>query len=200
MFPLGSVLVPHALLPLHLFEPRYRAMMEDLDPDDAEFGVVLIERGSEVGGSDRRSSLGTLARVLVSYQLPDGRWVVAAMGATRLRVARWLDDDPYPKAEVDLLEDVAWEHVHLATLAEAERAVRRALALLAELGESGPPATFELGDDPATAAWQLVALAPLGPADRQRLLGVADPGERLALVGTMAVEAADLLAFRMSGG
>ncbi|MET1002223.1 MAG: LON peptidase substrate-binding domain-containing protein, partial [Acidimicrobiia bacterium] len=50
MFPLGSVLFPHALLPLHVFEPRYRVMMRHCLEGDKEFGVVLIERGSEVGG------------------------------------------------------------------------------------------------------------------------------------------------------
>jgi uncharacterized protein len=200
MFPLGSVLVPHAVLPLHIFEPRYRVMMEELDREQPEFGVVLIERGSEVGGSDRRSSLGTVARVVEAYQLPDGRWVVAAVGTSRLTVSAWLVDDPYPKAEIDDLEEGEWAAGHTDALARAEQAVRRALALQAELGEAGPPATFELDDDPAVATWQLVALAPLGPADRQGLLAVADPGERLGLLTAMAVDAADLLAFRMDGG
>ncbi|MEC8953734.1 MAG: LON peptidase substrate-binding domain-containing protein, partial [Actinomycetota bacterium] len=50
MFPLGMVLVPSGVLPLRVFEPRYRHMLEDLLPGNREFGVVLIERGSEVGG------------------------------------------------------------------------------------------------------------------------------------------------------
>lgn len=200
MFPLGSVLVPHAVLPLHIFEPRYRVMMAELDRERPEFGVALIERGSEVGGSDQRSSLGTIARVVEAYEMPDGRWVVAAVGAGRLRVVRWLEDDPYPKAEIDDLDEVEWDAVHVGALADAEQTVRRALALQTEMGEPGPPATFELGADPAVAAWQLVALAPIGPADRQRLLGVADPGTRLGLLAAMAADAAELLAFRISGG
>ncbi|HEX5095168.1 MAG TPA: LON peptidase substrate-binding domain-containing protein, partial [Acidimicrobiia bacterium] len=54
MFPLGTVLFPHALLPLQVFEPRYRVMMRNLLDGEREFGVVLIERGSEVGGGDVR--------------------------------------------------------------------------------------------------------------------------------------------------
>ena len=64
MFPLGSVLVPTALLPLHVFEQRYRAMVADVLGGDNEFGVVLIDRGHEVGGGDVRSDIGTIARVV----------------------------------------------------------------------------------------------------------------------------------------
>src|SRR4051812_26706984 len=54
MFPLGTVLFPHAVLPLHVFEPRYRALVETCLHSDGRFGVVLIERGYEVGGGDAR--------------------------------------------------------------------------------------------------------------------------------------------------
>src|SRR5581483_4712643 len=105
MFPLGSVLYPYATLPLHVFEPRYRMMMRDCLRGDAEFGVVLIERGHEVGGGDARFSLGTLARLVRAHELPDGRYMVHAVGTRRLRVDEWLPDDPYPRAEVTLLPE-----------------------------------------------------------------------------------------------
>ena len=66
MFPLGTVLLPGGVLPLQVFEPRYRQMVRDLLADDSrppEFGVVMIERGSEVGGGDARSTVGTLAQI-----------------------------------------------------------------------------------------------------------------------------------------
>ena len=62
VFPLGSVVVPTQVLPLHIFEPRYRLLMEtlvELGPP-AEIGIVLIERGAEVGGGDVRVSTGTV--------------------------------------------------------------------------------------------------------------------------------------------
>ncbi len=61
MFPLSAVLFPYASMPLHVFEPRYRALMRDCLAGDPRFGVVLIERGSEVGGGDQRSSRGRAA-------------------------------------------------------------------------------------------------------------------------------------------
>ena len=106
MFPLQSVLVPHALLPLHVFEPRYREMVDDvLVGEPREFGVVLIERGSEVGGGDVRSDIGTLARIVQAQPFPDGRWALATVGTRRIVVDEWQIDDPYPRAVVTPFED-----------------------------------------------------------------------------------------------
>src|SRR6478752_3521250 len=100
MFPLGTVLFPHALLPLRVFEARYRLMTERALRGDGEFGVVLIERGSEVGGGDTRFDVGTVARIVRAQQLPDGGFALATVGIRRIRVTAWLVDDPYPQAEV----------------------------------------------------------------------------------------------------
>ena len=97
MFPLGSVLFPSIFLPLHVFEPRYRALARHCLDGDQEFGVVLIERGSEVGGDDVRTSVGTVARILEAAELEDGRWVLGTVGTRRIRVRGWLPDDPYPR-------------------------------------------------------------------------------------------------------
>lgn len=206
VFPLGTVLVPGAVLPLHVFEPRYRALMADLDaggPAPAEFGVVLISRGSEVGGGDLRLTTGTLARVLEATELPDGRWVLAVVGTSRFRVQRWLPDDPYPRAEACELaepDDVAGLGVPGGPLRRAEVAVRRALRLAAEIEDSPAPFTFSLATDPAEAAWQLVAALPVGAHDRQRLLEEDRTAERLALTARMAEDLAEMLALRLARG
>jgi Lon protease-like protein len=199
MFPLGTVLVPAAALPLHIFEPRYRTLMTDCLQGEPEFGVVLIERGFEVGGRDERFGVGTVARIQEAGQLPDGRWVLLAVGTRRIRVDEWLPDDPYPIAMVDDLPEPPWRESDQAGRARAERQVRRALALAAELGHSTAPSTIELSEDPVTAAWQLVAAAPLGPLDKQRLLELDDHGERLTVLADLAEEEATVLAYRLSG-
>ncbi len=103
MFPLGSVLLPGGLLPLHVFEPRYRQLVIDClaDAGDPEFGVTMIERGSEVGGGDERTDVGVVARMVQVNALEDGRYAVVAVGTRRIRVNAWLPDDPYPLADVD---------------------------------------------------------------------------------------------------
>ncbi|HET7487356.1 MAG TPA: LON peptidase substrate-binding domain-containing protein [Acidimicrobiales bacterium] len=200
MFPLGGVLVPGALLPLHVFEPRYQALVHDCLRDRGEFGVVLIERGWEVGGGDVRFGVGTVAHIRETAPLGDGRWALVAVGTRRLRVVSWLPDDPYPLALVEELPEEPFPEDGASALREAEGAVRRALALAGELGEAPAPATFALHPEPELASWQLAAVAPLGPVDQQRLLEAAGHAERLPLLTAMAADAAAGLAYRLSGG
>ncbi len=201
MFPLGTVLFPTLVLPLHVFEPRYRALVERcLDQPDPEFGVVLIERGSEVGGDDVRTSVGTVGRIVESQRFDDGRWAIAAAGVRRIRVRSWLDDDPYPRADVeDWPEDEPVVPLH-EPYAAVRRLLRRTLALKAELGEQSAPATIELTDDPVVGSYQVSALSPLGTLDQQRLLGEAGAAERLAVLGDLLEEEADFLAQRLAAG
>src|SRR4029078_4589782 len=105
MCPLCTVLFPHAALPLHLFEERYRALAETCLRGDGRFGVVLIERGFEVGGGDQRFGVGTVAQIGEPATTPDGRSLLATVGTERFRIKRWLDDDPFPRAEIDVLNE-----------------------------------------------------------------------------------------------
>jgi Lon protease-like protein len=205
MFPLGTVLVPGMVLPLHVFEPRYRRMVDDSrQQHDGTFGVVLIERGSEVGGGDVRTDVGTLARIVRAEELPDGRWILAALGVHRIRVERWLPDDPYPRAEIDewpdqLLEPGAAEDA-VGDRAEAVILLRRAAALRREMGEPAPPLDLELADDPLVAGYQATAVAPLGPADRQALLAAPTVPARWRLLRELLVDQIDLLQARLAAG
>jgi uncharacterized protein len=199
MFPLGSVLVPSAGLPLHVFEPRYRALVQDCLSGDHEFGVVLIERGSEVGGHDVRSLIGTVARIVEAVELPDGRWAVGAIGVRRLRVTGWLPDDPYPRADVEDWPDPPPGPDHAEHLAVVVASLRRCLALAAEAGDPAAPATIELSHDPVLAGHQAAAVAPLGPLDQQRLLAAETPDVRISLLSGMLREEIEVLTLRLGG-
>jgi Lon protease-like protein len=200
IFPLGTVLLPTELLPLHVFEPRYRDLMADLTEPGrvAELGVVLIERGHEVGGGDQRVDTGTVARLVQAERLPDGRWVALFAGAAPFRVVEWLPDDPYPQARVQDVPEPDWDPADEAGLTAAEAIVRRASALAAELGEVRGAGGLEFSDDPAIRAWQLCAAAPLGPLDRQRLLE-SPRAVRLVALAQLAADARRMLAFRLGG-
>lgn len=201
MFPLGTVLFPYVHLPLHVFESRYRALVKDCLRNRNEFGVVLIERGHEVGGGDTRFGVGTVAHITESAELPDGRWVLNTLGTRRIRIETWLPDDPYPLALVTELPRPEQDaDPDSTTLAAAEQAVRRAIALNAELDQPGAPTNVRIDDEPRVAAWQLPAVAPLSAYDHQRLLEVDDADERLRLLTQLAAEAADVLAYRLSAG
>ena len=199
MFPLGSVLFPSLVLPLHVFEERYRQLTRDCLDGDREFGVVLIERGSEVGGGDVRSTVGTVARIVEAEEYPDGRFALVAVGMRRMVVDEWLPDDPYPRAEVHDWPDPEVDESAAAPLAAMLTPFRRAVALKGELGESAVPATIELSEDPGEAAFQAAAVGPLGPLDQLRVLSTEGVLERLALLTTLFAEEAEVLDARLSG-
>jgi Lon protease-like protein len=197
MFPLGTVLLPSLVLPLHVFEPRYRQMTEDCLGGDREFGVVLIERGNEVGGGDTRTSVGTVARVVEAVPFPDGRWALATVGTRRIRVRQWLDDDPYPRAEVEDWDDPPPAAGLAGALATTVGVLRRVLATQAELGDAAAPATQELSEDPVLASYQALAISPLGAADRQALLAAPSAEDRVTRLRSLLEDEAQVLAQRL---
>lgn len=208
MFPLGSVLIPGEVLPLHVFEPRYRQLVADcIEAPDHEFGVTLIERGSEVGGGDHRTMAGTIARVVQVAEIGDGRYAVVAVGTRRIRVNAWLPDDPYPLADVDDwpeaandADDPARREEVIELLSRVTQRARRSCALARELGDPvGDPAA-EISDELVTASYQLVSLAPVGAADRYQLLCAAGPAERLGRLDSMLDDVELLLRYRLDDG
>lgn len=200
MFPLGTVLFPSVFLPLHLFEPRYLALVRHCLDGDGEFGVVLIERGSEVGGADVRTDVGTVARIVEAAELDDGRWVLGAIGTRRIRVREWLPDDPFPRADVEDWDDRDTAIPLADAYAGAVAVLRRVLALRSELGDPGQPSTVELSDDPVLGTYQVAAVGPFGPADQQRLLATEAPEARLEQVRAMLDEEASFLDRRIAMG
>src|ERR1700712_3321370 len=89
MSPLGWVLFPAMPLPLRVFEERYLSLLAAVLPDEpAEFGVVLIERGQEVGGGDTRFDVGTVAQI-VELEAGEGSVIVLAVGNRRFEVLAW---------------------------------------------------------------------------------------------------------------
>jgi Lon protease-like protein len=202
MFPLGAVLFPHAPLPLHLFEDRYRALAETCLRGDGRFGVVLIERGFEVGGGDQRFGVGTVARIVEAARTPDGRYLLATVGTERFRVKRWLDDDPFPRAEIDVLSEPRRVPRDAGTRrADVQRLLGRVLAMSAELGDrAAPVGSATLDDDPVKASYEAAARAPVGPLDAQHLLEIDDPAARLERLEVLLADALEVLELRLAGG
>ncbi|KQQ00763.1 hypothetical protein ASG06_15695 [Rathayibacter sp. Leaf185] len=191
MFPLGSVLLPHMPLPLRLFEPRYLRMLGDvLEDDSPSFGVVLIERGQEVGGGDQRFTVGTVARIL-NIDGAEAFVTLDSVGQDRFEVVRWYEDDPYPKAEVRHLDPLEWSSSLDGKLQEAESAVRMALAVASEFVEQRYGAVVELAEDPAAHAWQLAGVAPVTEIDRLAFLRSTSMEELLEAVRERSAEATE---------
>ena len=202
IFPLGSVLMPTQFLPLHIFEPRYRELMRKLTDAGAagELGVVLIERGHEVGGGDQRVDTGTRGppgrgRAVAGRPVAGGVRRDRALPGGRLAAGRSL---PAGRGRGPARPD--WDPSERRPLAAAEELVREALALAAELGEAAVPAGFELSDDPGPRAWQLCAVAPLGPLDRQRLLEAPRSVRLVTLVASRPPTPGECLRSAWAGG
>ena len=215
MFPLGTVLLPGGLLSLHVFEPRYRQLVADLLADDVnepEFGITMIERGKETGGGEVRAAVGTVARVVHIEALEGGRYRLVVVGTRRVRVRSWLPDDPYPLADVDEWPDADPDEPGLRELIAVARARIRDINLrTAELGDRPPPVTGggddggdrpaatadpEISDDPLLATYHLAGIAPLGPADRYRLLCADSPMHRLQLLDEALDDVIAMIEFR----
>ena len=200
MFPLQSVLLPGAVLPLHVFEDRYRTLVERCLAESEDFGVVLIDRGSEVGGGEHRTEVGTRARIVQAEQAPDGRWGVLAVGLGRIRVDQWLPDTPYPLAAVEDWPDPEPGPDVAEALAGTAHRLRRLLALLAELGDPVPPGPIALDDTNASlSSYRLVGWSPLGDLDRQRLLATPDIPDRLIRLDALLDEEEQVCRTRLAG-
>ncbi|ALG86798.1 peptidase S16 [Gordonia phthalatica] len=206
MFPLGAVLLPGEQLPLRIFEPRYAAMVPDVEAAGGQFGTVLIERGSEVGGGDVRAMVGTVAQIARITQAGPGRYSLLCNGISRITVHEWLPDDPYPRAMVDDLVDAVGEEIDWTVLLERRAQLR---LLCGQGGRRDPqlkwiasqltkPVSYET-DDPVEASFRAASDLPLGPADRHSVLSAPDAATRVEVIETALDDLIAALRFRLKG-
>lgn len=204
MFPLGGVVLPGESLPLHVFEKRYQALVADVlaSSDGPVFGVVLIERGSEVGGGESRNGVGMLTRIRSHRGVGPGRFQLDCVGEHRIRIVRWLEDNPYPLAEVEdwpdtaelgrldvtpLLEDITELYGRIGRLAEKEDAV------------SPPRPNYDrLPEDTGDLLYALASQVPMGQADRQSILSAPGIHERAAALTEAIAGVRAVVEFQLS--
>ena len=199
MFPLSLVLFPGQILPLHIFEERYRTMVEEIINKDREFGVVLIERGSEVGGGDTRKSVGTLAEIIDSEKSNDGRWLLITKGTRRIETSKWLEDSPYPRAEISFLDEEEFVSYDTEDWFKIVIHMRRVLAVLAELGDDVAPISIDISEDPHMGSVQMSSILPITPFDSQKLLEVDSVSKRCSLLKKFLVNLEETASSRLLG-
>lgn len=176
LFPLHTVLFPGRPLALHVFEPRYRAMLQHCLEGDRRFGVVAIRSGNEVGDAPETFEIGTVAEIESVTTLADGRSDLTVRGVHRFRVRELLDDAPYLRARVDPLED------GLAADGDRERAEHLRELLLPYLRGLGAPDELLacVPASPDRLAYLAAAAVQCDLRERQILLELDGTTERLA--------------------
>lgn len=173
LFPLDLVLFPGAVLPLHVFEVRYREMIGRCISEGADFGVVRIRSGPEVGGYAETVDVGTVASIVQHRRLPDGRYVLLAAGGDRFRIVQRLPEQPYPQADVEVIGPEPGVVVEAGVLARVMARARRYTGLAAEAGEIDPGVTLDVAEEPETASFAVAATLAIAKSFQQELLEMA---------------------------
>lgn len=184
IFPLPIVQFPGALTPLHIFEPRYRKMLEDILSGDKSFGILL--RGEEevtTPASFSEGNVGCLVEVAVVQQLPDGRSNILCVGGSRFRLVRFIDgDEPYDQAEVELFDDdVTFEDL-TAEVELAQSLFARLLKANRQLKgdrEQIPEELPEIPDDAQSLSFVVASYLELNFNQKQRWLELTDTRQRI---------------------
>ncbi len=187
LFPLNTVLFPGGPLPLRIFETRYTDMVRRCMREGSGFGVVLIRAGAEAGDVASTTDVGTLARIVDFYPLPDRLLGITCLGDRRFRVLRrWREPGGLNMAEVEWLPaaesvGVPEQYQHLAAL------LRKVLPELGELYES----VERRFDDADWVGCRLVEILPISLGDKQACLEIEDPLLRLAQLSPLIRRADD---------
>ena len=205
MFPLEVAMLPGEELPLRIFEPRYVAMVGDcIAMSEPVFGVVLIAAGREVGGGDRRCDVGALARVVDCQNLGVGRFRLLSVIGERIRVSRWLDDDPYPRAEVEAWPDEPGDVGRDEVAARIADVEERMVALFDRIGQArGTPIRSRdivaaAAVDPANRLYALASRVPMGQADRYAVLAAPTETARLHALREAVDSVTAMVEFQLS--
>jgi len=195
LFPLNTPLVPGLVLPLHIFEHRYREMVEELlarpDEDDREFGIVAVRDGRDVAadGLPALYPVGTATVLRQAERLDDGRYDIVTTGSRRFRLLGIDTRHPLLRAEVEYLDDVS----DPADALLAEQVTRRFRLYRDALSGQVPDAAdgddpdddAELPDDPTVLSYLVTAAMLLPTDERQGLLAAATTGDRLVLARSL---------------
>jgi uncharacterized protein len=189
LFPLGTVLYPGLLLPLHIFEERYVTLVCDLidGPDPRLFGFIAIRHGRETGadGVQALHEIGCIAVLRQVRELDGGRYDIVTVGSQRFRLHGLDHSRPYLQGELEVLAEPAGDQARAAMVARlVQDAFRGYLAALAERGVT-QVSVPGLPDDPVTLSYLVAASMVIDLPDKQALLAEPDALHRLAAERTL---------------
>ncbi len=182
LFPLNVVLFPGMALPLHVFEPRYRLMINRCLEGDKTFGVTLIAEGEEGQGDTTPSLVGTVAEITEATPFPDGRLNLQTIGRRRFRVISVREEDDYLIGLVEWLDDVESERAVPAYVIKVRAILERYLRLLTLNAKvSGLDVeSVDIPRDAETLSLTVAAILTLSNEEKQELLEMTSTAARLS--------------------
>jgi uncharacterized protein len=183
LFPLGAVLYPGMLLPLHIFEERYRQLVRDLleRPEPRRFGVIAIRRGRETGVAGVHSlyEIGCTATLRRVQEYEDGRYDLVTVGTQRFRLLGLDQTLPYFRGDIELLaDDVVDPEAAAPVVTAVQAAFRSYLDALTERG-GAVVKVEDLPDEPALLSFLVAASMIIDLPERQGLLAEPDTVRRM---------------------
>jgi uncharacterized protein len=183
LFPLGAVLYPGMVLPLHIFEERYRQLVRDLmdRPDPRQFGVIAIRKGRETGveGVQSLYEIGCIATLRRVEQYPDGRFDIVTVGTSRFRLLALDQNLEYLQGEVEPLTDEAVDPDAAAPLVHAVQVAFHAYVAALTEGGGAVVEVDELPSEPALLSFLVAAAMVIDLPEHQSLLAESDTVRRL---------------------
>lgn len=179
LFPLNTVLFPGAMLHLHVFEPRYKQLIDECLKEHATFGVVLILEGGEAGDpAVMPHQVGTVAQIREVTPLPLGRYYVSTVGQERFRIEEIVSREPFLTARVAYLADDQLGENHFSDLADDIRiASREYLRLLMDVCASD--VQVDLPSDARGVSYIAAHILRISDPLKQRLLELSSTKQRL---------------------
>lgn len=178
LFPLDTVLFPQMVLPLHIFEPRYRQMISECVRDNTPFGVVLIEEGSQVGEPAKPYLVGTLAKITEVIKLDDGRMYVTTVGTERFRLLNYRNIKPYMTGDLQTWPETG-QSASFQLIREVQADFKSYLDVLSELAHKRIEG-LEMPNDAAGLSYIIPNwLLQIELDEKQRLLEMSDCTDRL---------------------
>ncbi len=180
LFPLNVVLFPGATTPLHIFEDRYKLMMQRCLDSDTLFGIVLIKSGKEVGEPAEPYTVGTIGSIAEYEQGNDGRLFMRVIGEQRFRIGFITQLKPYIEAEVDILEDGPATPLTAEEYSAVHDTVLRHQRLVVGM-RGGWVSDIKLPSDATELSYHLGSLAQSAMLERQQILEESSPPARLQM-------------------
>ena len=178
LFPLPLVLFPRVLLPLHIFEERYKLMINTCFEQDDVFGIVLLRSGAETESEDTIHRVGVTARILQVERLENGRMEILTEGEDRFRIRRFTAQEPYWKGMVEVFDDNA-SHPAIESMQEEVSELYRKVAELGAKIDSSQESEIALPDSPTDLSHMISYILDIDPEAKQKLLEMTSAAERL---------------------